>query len=167
MVHDSMQALLQGGAAEVDQKSDLAIGQAKIREQLLAVDWSKGLNGLNLHDDRSIDEQIKTKPFVENNSVVFKADWFLPLDLKPASRKKTSNRDDRASNVVQLMHDHSKGSRGDRGLFLRISAPPRDNNPSDRMDHRAKLHRVEKHPQNLLGMEDPATGRSSLDYRTQ
>ena len=70
-----MEAFFQSGATKVDEEPYAPIGQPEIRKKLLAVNWSECLNRLDLDDDRSVNEQIETEPFVENDSVIFKANW--------------------------------------------------------------------------------------------
>src|SRR5207302_7271914 len=57
VVHDAAETLFESCRAEIDEETDVKIGEAEICEELFAMHRSKFLDRFNLHDDAILDEE--------------------------------------------------------------------------------------------------------------
>ena len=79
-VYDTFDAVLEMFLPKVQQQSKFAVAQAKLSEELLAMNSGQLFDGLQLHDDHALDEEVRAKAFVKNKLIVVDGNWDLALD---------------------------------------------------------------------------------------
>jgi len=80
---DAFEAIFQPALTEVDQKSEMAIQEPHVRQDLFCVDGAEGLDGFELDDDFVFDDQIGAKAFVEDNAIILDWNRNLTFDIQP------------------------------------------------------------------------------------
>lgn len=83
-VDHALDALLEGGGAEVDRQTDAEVEEAEVGQELLEVNSGQVLDGLQLHDHGALDQKVHSETVVEVQSLVLERDLRMPLHSKAA-----------------------------------------------------------------------------------
>ncbi len=79
-VDDSLDAVFQVRGAEVNQQTQAPIAQAKLGQQLLAVQWLERFNRFQFDDEFVGNKQVSAETFLKSNAVVRNRNRLLPFD---------------------------------------------------------------------------------------
>ena len=79
IIDDAPNPFLERSASEIDQKPHGLLGQAKVGQQLLCMRRMQLIDGLNLHQQPLINEQVYSKRAFEAGAFEFYIDRLLPI----------------------------------------------------------------------------------------
>src|SRR5688572_2910107 len=79
-IHDALNAILEMQFTKVNQQAKFLVGQTQLREHLLRVHTRETFNGLQFHDDYSVDYDVGPKSFFEDQLVIADRYWHLPFN---------------------------------------------------------------------------------------
>ena len=79
-----METFLEGGCTKIDEKTNMQVHQTHIGQKLLAMNRYQLFYRFEFHDNPAFNQQVGPESLLKHNTVVFKPDCFLTLDLKTA-----------------------------------------------------------------------------------